>query len=599
MFKDYRRLLGFVRPYLGLLLLAAVCMAISTLFDGVSLGMIVPLADKVLSNKQITITRVELPEFLQRAIQAINSIPPMRLLNLMAISVLSLYLLKGLFGFWQGYLMNDVSLRVIRDMRNRLYRKFQDLSLDYYSQKRTGELVSRITNDVSIIQNSVTEGVTNLIYCSFQLVLFAFISFYIHWRLATISLILFPLIALPILRMGKLLRKLSSRSQERIADINSTLFETLSGVRIVKAFSMEDYEVGKFEKQNQNFYKIMMKMVKRSLVLGPITEFIGSLGGIVVFVLGGREVIEGRLSFGVFGLFIAALLSLIKPFKKLSGVHIINQQALAAARRIFEVLDIKPSVAEKPGASILPMIRDKVTFERVWFRYEDQDVLKDINLEVKVGEVVAFVGPSGVGKTTLVNLIPRFYDPTNGCVKIDGRDIREVTFKSLREQIGIVTQETILFNDTVRTNIAYGKPEAKDDETERSAQIANAHNFIMNMPKGYETIIGDRGFRLSGGEKQRLAIARAVLKNPPILILDEATSQLDTESERLVQEAIDRLMKGRTVFVIAHRLSTVRGATKIVLLDKGEVVEIGNHEELMKRGGLYKRLYEMQFKEEG
>jgi subfamily B ATP-binding cassette protein MsbA len=574
-------------------------MLFSTLFDGVSLGMIVPLADKILSNKEITITTVKLPEFLQRIIQTINSIPAMRLLNLMAILVLILYLLKGLFGFWQGYLMNDVSLRVIRDMRNRLYRKFQNLSLDYYSQKRTGELVSRITNDVSIIQNSVTEGVTDLIYCSFQLILFATISFYIHWRLATISLILFPLIAMPILRMGKLLRKLSSRSQERIADINSTLFETISGVRIVKAFSMEDYEVGKFERQNQNFYKIMMKINIRSLLLGPVTEFIGTLGGIVVFVLGGREVIAGRLSFGVFGLFIGALLSLIRPFKKLSRVHIINQQALAAARRIFEVLDIKPSVAEKPGASILPMIRDKVIFEKVWFRYEDQNVLKDINLEVGVGEVVAFVGPSGVGKTTLVNLIPRFYDPTSGCVKIDGQDIREVSFKSLREQIGIVTQETILFNDTVRTNIAYGKPEAKDDEIERSARIANAHQFIMNMPKGYETIIGDRGFRLSGGEKQRLAIARAVLKNPPILILDEATSQLDTESERLVQEAIDRLMKGRTVFVIAHRLSTIRGATKIVLLDKGEVIEVGNHEELIKRGGLYKRLYQMQFKEEG
>ncbi len=599
MFKDYRRLLGFARPYVGLLLLATVCMLFSTLFDGVSLGMIVPLADKILSNKEITITTVKLPEFLQRIIQTINSIPAMRLLNLMAILVLILYLLKGLFGFWQGYLMNDVSLRVIRDMRNRLYRKFQNLSLDYYSQKRTGELVSRITNDVSIIQNSVTEGVTDLIYCSFQLILFATISFYIHWRLATISLILFPLIAMPILRMGKLLRKLSSRSQERIADINSTLFETISGVRIVKAFSMEDYEVGKFERQNQNFYKIMMKINIRSLLLGPVTEFIGTLGGIVVFVLGGREVIAGRLSFGVFGLFIGALLSLIRPFKKLSRVHIINQQALAAARRIFEVLDIKPSVAEKPGASILPMIRDKVIFEKVWFRYEDQNVLKDINLEVGVGEVVAFVGPSGVGKTTLVNLIPRFYDPTSGCVKIDGQDIREVSFKSLREQIGIVTQETILFNDTVRTNIAYGKPEAKDDEIERSARIANAHQFIMNMPKGYETIIGDRGFRLSGGEKQRLAIARAVLKNPPILILDEATSQLDTESERLVQEAIDRLMKGRTVFVIAHRLSTIRGATKIVLLDKGEVIEVGNHEELIKRGGLYKRLYQMQFKEEG
>jgi subfamily B ATP-binding cassette protein MsbA len=597
MFGEYRRLVGFLRPHIGIFVLAVICMAISAAFDGLSLGMIVPLADKVLADKDIVINTVKLPAPLFNLINRINAMSPLRLLNIIAVSVLVLFVLKGVFIFLRSYLMSCVSQRVIRDIRDQVYAKFQTLSLDYYASRRVGEMVSRITYDVSVIQNSITEGLTDLFYYSFQVILFTGIIFFIHWRLSIISLMLFPLIAIPIARMGRILRKISTRTQEKIADINSLLYETLSGARIVKGFCREDYEIDRFKKQNQDLYRLSMKTVKRNLVLSPLTEFIGALGAVAVFVLGGREVIKGVLSFGVFGLFLASLLSLVRPFKRLARVYTINQQALAAARRIFDVLDTSSNVMEKPGAGPLAPIRESILFEDVCFRYGSQEVLRNINLEVKAGEVIAIVGPSGVGKTTLVNLIPRFYDPTSGVIRIDGKDIRDVTLKSLRSQIGIVTQDTILFNDTVKANIIYGKLDAKDEEVRRAAIAANADFFISRFPKGYETVIGDRGFVLSGGEKQRIAIARAVLKDPPILILDEATSQLDVESEAMVRTALERLMAGRTVFVIAHRLSTVRRADKIVLLDKGSIVQVGRHEELLSRDGFYRRLYQMQFRD--
>lgn len=593
----YFRLLKFTRPHLWVLVLAAVCMLVSTLFDGVSLGILVPLADRVLNNKEITITNTSLPPRIEQTIAGINAMSPLRLLNIMAVAIVVLFLFKGIFLFLQSYLMTDVSQRVIRDARNRLYRKFQSLSIDYFTQARTGTLISRITNDVSVIQNSISEGLTDLIYQSFRIVLFALIVFFIHWRLAIISLILLPLISLPILRIGKMLRKISTRVQDKVAEIHSTLYETISGIRIVKAFSMEDYEVNKFKRQNRDFYKVSMKSAKRMIAIAPITEFIGTLGGVVVLVLGGREVIKGTVSFGIFILFLGALLSLVKPFKRLSRVYAINQQALAAAVRIFEVLDLKPSIKEKANAFILPKVNRDIQFEEVSFKYDREMVLKNINFKAKAGEIIAFVGPSGAGKTTLVNLIPRFYDPSEGKITIDGNNIAEVTLKSLREQIGIVSQETILFNDTVKANIAYGQIGAPEERIIQAARLANAHDFIIQMPKGYDTMIGERGFRLSGGQRQRLAIARALLKNPPILILDEATSQLDTEAEILVQGAIDQLMKNRTVFVIAHRLSTVRNADKIIVLDKSEIVETGTHKELIAKQGVYHRLYEAQFRE--
>jgi subfamily B ATP-binding cassette protein MsbA len=408
------------------------------------------------------------------------------------------------------------------------------------------------------------------------------------------SIVVLPMVAVPMILVGKALRKLSKRSQEKMADINSLLVETFIGVRIVRAFCAELREITKFKKQNHDYYRIAMKSIKRMLLLGIVTEMIGVAMVLFIIFYSGRQVMSGQLSFGAFALFMAALLSLIRPFKKLSQVNSIMQQAMAASTRIYEVLDSQSSVKERLGAGELKDFRQSVNFENVYSSYGNQEILKNINLEIKKGSILAIVGPSGAGKTTLVDLVPRFYDPKKGRVIIDGTDIKEVTFSSLRRQIGIVTQETILFNDTIRGNIAYVKPDATQKEIEEAAGLAHAHEFINSMPLGYDTVIGDRGTRLSGGERQRLAIARALLKNPPILILDEATSQLDSESERLVQEALDRLIKGRTVFVIAHRLSTVRSADKIIVLNEGVLIEEGSHEELLKKDGLYRKLYSIQ-----
>jgi len=591
--RDYLRLLRFVKPYLGLFWLASVCMAFSAIFDGVSLAMIVPLADKVLTNKKIIIP-TKLPANLAGFVDKINNMSPVVLLNYMAIGVMLLFLFKGIFGYLQSYLMSDIGQRVVRDIRLKLYAKLQTLSLDYFTHKRGGELISRITNDVKLVENAVSYGSTDLVYQTLQVVIFLFLTFFIYFKLALISIILIPLISFPIIKVGRILRKLSKRSQEKMADINSILYETIIGTRIVKAFNMEDYEIAKFGRINRDYYKISMKSIKRLLIVGPSTELLGCIAGIFVFFWGGREVIAGKLSFGIFGLFLGSLLSLIRPFKKLSQVNSLNQQAVAASERIYEVLETSPSVKEKSNAIALTGFKNSIVFDDVWFNYAEQEILKGINLEVKKGSILAVVGRSGTGKTTLVDLIPRFYDPKRGRILIDGIDIKEVSLISLRQHIGIVTQETILFNDTIRANIAYGNTDAKEGAIEQAAIQAYAHDFIKHLPAGYDTVIGDRGMKLSGGERQRVAIARALLKNPPILILDEATSQLDSESERIVQEALDRLIEGRTVFVIAHRLSTVRAAHRIVVLEKGMIMEEGAHSELLSKDGIYKRLCQTQ-----
>lgn len=591
--KDYLKLLKFVKPYLGSFSIATVCMAFSAAFDGVSLAMLVPLTDKVLTNKKIIIPG-KLPQFLSGFVDKINNTEPAVLLNYMAVSILVLFFLKGLFGFFQGYLMSDIGQKVVRDIKAKLYAKIQTLSLDYFTHKRGGELISRITNDVKLVENAVSYGSTDLVYQGLQVIIFTSLTFFIYFKMALLTFLLLPLIAFPIVRVGKALRKLSKRSQEKMADTNSLLYETIIGTRIVKAFNMEGYEIEKFNRVNYDYYKISMKSIKRLLILNPATEFLGCIAGVFVFFWGGREVIAGRLSFGIFGLFLGSLLSMIRPFKKLSQVNSLNQQAMAASERIHDVLETNPIVIDKPGALELAGFKNDIIFEHVWFNYGDNEVLKDINLKVLRGQMLAVVGPSGTGKTTLLDLIPRFYDPARGRILIDGIDVKEVSLKSLRRQIGIVTQETILFNDTIRANIAYGNLTAGQEKIEEAAIRAHAHEFIKHLPLGYDTIIGDRGMKLSGGERQRIAIARALLKNPPILILDEATSQLDLEAERIVQEALDRLIQGRTVFVIAHRLSTVRNAHRIVVIEKGSLVEEGSHSELIIRDGLYKRLYSMQ-----
>ncbi|MFA5101077.1 MAG: ABC transporter ATP-binding protein, partial [Candidatus Omnitrophota bacterium] len=394
------------------------------------------------------------------------------------------------------------------------------------------------------------------------------------------------------------LKKISRLTQEKMADINSLLYETVLGMRVIKAFNMEGAELKKFTDTNNSFYKLSMRATKRMLLLSPFTEIIGVLAAVLVLFLEGKDVLAGKMSFGTLGVSLAALLSMMRPFKKLSQVNSIIAQAIAGSERIHQVLDMVPSVKEKDNAAVMPAFQSRIVFDHVSFSYGHVPVIKDIDFTVKHGEIIAIVGPSGAGKSTLLDLMPRFYDPGQGRILVDGKDVREFTFSSVRANIGIVTQETILFNDSVAGNIAFGMPDATTAQIEQAAKQAYVHDVILKLKHGYDTFIGDRGVKLSGGERQRIAIARAMLKNAPILILDEATSQLDTESERLVQEALNLLMRGRTVFVIAHRLSTIRHATRIMVMDAGRIVEQGSHEQLVnKEGGLYKKLCQNQLVE--
>jgi len=592
--KDYRKLFQFAKPYYWQLVLAGIFMAIVTVFDVFRLSAIVPVVDRIFTDKPIIFNSGRFPLFIERILNQLNAFPPLKVLYVILIVMAVAHVIRAVFEFLQSYIMSDVGQKVIKDVRNLVYEKLQILSLDYFTQKRSGELVSRVTNDVKLIENAVSYALTDLIYQSFQVVSFAVLTFIINWRMALISILVLPMVAVPMVKVGRVLRKLSKRSQEKMADINSLLVETFMGVKIIRAFCAEQREIAKFMGQNYGYYKIAMKSIKRMLLLGIFTESIGVAVALFMVYYGAKLVFAKTLSFGALALFMATLLSLIRPFKKLSQVNSITQQAMAASERIYEILETIPTVKEKDSAEALEGFRNNIVFSNVWFSYGEPEILKNINLEVKKGSMLAIVGPSGTGKTTLVDLIPRFYDPKRGRILIDDVDIKEVSLKSLRQQIGIVTQETILFNDTIRANIAYGSPGAQDKQIEHAAVQAYAHEFITHFPNGYDTVIGDRGMKLSGGERQRIAIARALLKNPPILILDEATSQLDSEAERIVQEALDRLIQGRTVFVIAHRLSTVRAAQRIVVLENGEIVEDGPHSELLSKDGLYKRLYQMQ-----
>lgn len=594
MFRDYFSMLRFTKPHRKVFAFAVLFMMCAALFDCFSIGMILPMTDRVMIGKAIVFPN-KLPGFAEAIVDFLNSTPRRRLLVLMGFSIPIIFFLKGLFTFLYTYFMSMVGQLVVRDIRDSTYSKLQTLSLEYFVKKRGGELLSRITNDVMLVENAVSYGVKDLFYQSFLVLFYATIIFVAHWKLAALIFLLMPLISIPIVKIGRRLRQLSKESQERMADINSLLVETINGVRIVRAFCMEQYETEKFKHQNQNFLRIMLKTIKRTAALAPMTEFFGATFGAVIMVIVGRKVIGGEFSFGVFAIVLGSLFQLIRPFKKLSQVNSINQRALAANQRIYEVLHSLPSVGEKPNAQTLEDIGESVVFDNVSFRYEKSDVLNNITLYAKRGEIIAIVGPSGAGKSTLVDLIPRFYDPQEGRVLIDGVDIRDFTIKTLRAQIGIVTQETILFNDSVKGNIAYGRKNASMDAIMQAAKEALAHDFIMKLPQGYDTFIGDRGVKLSGGERQRVAIARAMLKNPPILILDEATSQLDAESERLVQKALNRVIEGRTVFVVGHRLSSLRNVTKIVVVMDGKLVEQGSHEQLIKKeSGIYRKLYETQ-----
>ena len=602
--KTYTRFIRLLLPHGWIFLAAIVCMVLSSAFSASPIALIIPLVDKVISGKDIVPPAgVALPGLIQQGVDKVNTLPRVQLLNIMTGIVVFVFIFKGIFEYLKTYLMSDVSERVIRDVKNGIYRKLQDLSMDFFSHNPTGILMSRITHDAAVIRDSIGSGVADTfsqpIELFFYIVLLVGLKIYggVPWSFILVSLIVFPLILLPVIRIGKRLRKISRTSQEQAGDINNMLLETISGIKLVKSFGMEDYECESFRKKNQEYYDLTIKSIKKMKMVSPLTESMMVVCVAAILWIAGRSMIAGELSFGVFAAFLAAIFSLMKPFKKLSNVYGINQQALAAADRIFQLYDTPVSIQEKPGAEKMESFDKGIAFEKVWFKYDKEHVLKGIDLSVKKGEIVALVGPSGGGKSTLVNLIPRFYDPTSGKVQIDGKDLKDLNLRSLRDKIGLVTQETLLFNDTVRANICYGHNDVDEKQLISVSKAANAHMFIKEFPKGYDTVIGERGLKISGGQRQRIAIARAIYKNPPILIFDEATSQLDTESEKLVQEAINNLVQGRTVIVIAHRLSTVKHANKIVVISEGQIAGFGTHDELLKENALYKKLYTMQFAE--
>ena len=596
--RTYLRLLGFVKPHLGVFGLAVLCMVGSTLLNGVQTGSLIPLADRIVSNRAIP-TPPWLPAWLAGLAQWFNGISPATLLTAFAVAIPFLFLLKGIFEFLQTFLMNDAAQRVIRDLRQRMFDAFMTLSLDYHYTHQTGATMSRVLYDTGVVQNSITEGFTDLIYQSLQIVLYLGIVFAIDWKLSLVTFAVVPLIAWAMVAIGRLLKKYSQQAQVVMGQLSSTILESVSGIQVVQAFLMEQAARLKFAAANERFYKINRKIQKRMNFLTPITDLAGAMGVAFVLWYGGQKVFSGALTLGTFIAFLFAMGSLLRPFKRLARLHSTNQQALAAGGRIFQVLDAKPTVTELPSAKVLAPVHREIVFDRVSFQYGDQPVLRGISLSIQRGEIVALVGPSGGGKTTLANLLLRFYDPTSGRVTCDGVDIRHVTLRSLRGQIALVTQETMLFDDTVRANLAIGNEAAHLSQIVEAAKAANAHSFISRLPKGYDTLIGERGALLSGGERQRLALARALLKDPALLILDEATSQLDAESEHLITEALERLCQNRTVLLIAHRLSTVRLAHRIVVIQEGRIVEQGSHEELLRTSALYRRFCELQFIDTG
>ena len=591
--STYFRLLRYLKPHLGVLGVALGCMVVSSLLGGVQLGAIFPLADRIVTNQNIPLPTWA-PGWLAGVIGWLNTIRPLTMAAMIAISIPLLFLTKAVFEFWQTFFMNDAALRVIRDLRQALFDGFLALSLDYHHKSSTGKTMSRILYDTSIVQNSITEGLTDLVFQSFQVLMFLAIALAINWQLSLVIAVIVPLIAWPIQQLGRLLKKYSQQSQTVMGELNSTILESISGIQVIQAFLVEPRARIKFATANERSYRITRKLQKRMNALSPVTEFIGACAGAFVFWYGVKRVIAHEATLGTFLAFLFAMLSLIRPLKRLARLHGINQQALAAAERVFEALDETPSVTEHLRARVLPPFHREIVYEHVSFQYDTQPALRGVSLTIPCGETFALVGPSGGGKTTLVNLLPRFYDPSAGRLKIDGLDVTHVTLASLRGQIGLVTQETFLFNDTVRANIALGTPTAEFTQIVEAAKQANAHPFISKLPKGYDTVIGERGDLLSGGERQRLAIARALLKNPPILIFDEATSQLDAQSEHLITEAIERLRAGRTVILIAHRISTVRLAHRIALLQEGRIVESGSHDELLQKSPLYRRFCELQ-----
>jgi len=569
--ERYHRLLSMVKDRWGRMLIAVLCMLV------------------------MAVTEAGIPFLMKPVIDDIFIKQDFDMLKLIPLVVVLLYVVKGFAMYGQEYLMNYVGEDIIRRLRNQLYARIQDLSLAFFHREKTGTLMSRITNDVHIIKTMVSTSVTGSVRDVFSIIGLTGVIFYRDWKLALLAMVVLPIAFYPVVEFGRRIRKVSTGRQEAMAEMNSFLHETLSGNKIVKAFGMEAYEKERLNHKSRRLFKFEMKSVKYRSLTTPVMEFVGGLGGAGVIWYGGYKVITGASTPGTFFSFLAAVILLYGPAKKLAKLNTRVQEGMAAADRVFDIIEMEPDIVEPDVPRELKAGNHSVNFKDVHFKYEEDMVLKGINLNVAAGEILALVGMSGGGKTSLVNLIPRFYDVTRGAVHIDGIDIRDVAVSDLRKQVAIVTQEPILFNDTVRNNIAYGSPDASKAAVEKAAKAAYAFDFIQRFAEGFETVIGELGSRLSGGEKQRICIARALLKDTPILILDEATSALDAESEKLVQKALENLMKGRTTFVIAHRLSTVGIAHRIIVLKGGEIVEQGSRDELLARRGTFFKLHQMQF----
>jgi subfamily B ATP-binding cassette protein MsbA len=599
---QYLRLLRYARPYRVRIAVSVLCLFLASLLNAVSVASLQPVFDGLFggeANRQL----LSLPRALQPVLgdwaawaQGFMRQNQISVLTFLAGFLLLVLVIKAIAGYVSIYLMKDVAERVMADVRDHLYGHLHSLSLGFFLRKNTGEIVSRVTTDVDVLGAAVTDIFRNALREPFTILGLVTLLFVIHWPLALASLVIFPMTVIPIVKFGQKIRRRGTRVLERRAELSTVLQEGITGVRIVQAFGMEEYERQRFRAKNRELFRAIMRIVRVDALSSPVMEILEAVGIVIAVWLGGYLVFRGELTPGGFMGFLGALASLYVPIKRLSAVNNNIQRGMAGVQRVFEVLDQPPEVVDRAGAASLAPVKEGIAFEHVGFAYEPgRFILRDIHFQAKMGEIVAIVGASGAGKSTLVNLVPRFFDPSEGRILLDGVDIREVTLRSLRTQIGMVTQETILFDDTVANNIAYGaSARGGDDRLREAARLANADEFIRNLPQGYATPIGEKGVRLSGGQRQRIAIARAILKDPPILVLDEATSALDAESEQVVQEALERLMRDRTTFVIAHRLSTVVQADKIVVLDGGRLAEMGTHPELMAARGAYFRLYQSQ-----
>ncbi|WP_306546600.1 lipid A export permease/ATP-binding protein MsbA [Desulfobulbus sp.] len=569
----FLKLQTVLKPYHTKLLLAMGGMIAVGGFNALQAYMVKPLLDEIFVNHDA------------------------RLLHLLPLGLIAIFFVKGLFFFMYSYLLEMVGQCVIRDLRNKIYTHLHDMPLHFFHQHPTGELISRIMNDVTMLQGSVTHALIRTLRDFFSVIGLIGVIFFMDWRLALVSMLFLPMAAVPIVVFGKKFRRISTTYQTKIGEATSQLHETIAGVRIVKAFGMEQFEKQRFGAKMQGIMDTLMLETKYSCLSHPMIEFLGGIGMAMIIWFGGTQVLQGNSTPGSFMSFLTALIMLYEPVKGVSKINTTIQQGLAASTRIFTLLDLQPDIRETAEAVVLKPFKSSIVFADVSFHYENNEtVIKHLNLRVNRGEVLAVVGPSGSGKTTLANLLPRFYEVSQGAVRIDDVDIRQATFASLRSQMALVTQQTILFNDTVRNNIAYGRPDCPEEKIIEAARSAFALDFIMELPQGFDTIIGESGARLSGGQQQRISIARALLKDAPILILDEATSALDTESEREVQKALENLMQNRTTIVIAHRLSTIQNADRIIVLKDGQLVEEGTHGELLASKGEYSGLYHLQFK---